>query len=230
KPLAVQYGDFAIWQRRWLEKGGLESGLGYWKEQLAEIPEEMGLPLDRPRRAVQTFAGEACRKALPAEQVAGLKRLSRKNQATLYMTLMTAFAVLLWRYSGQEDIVVGSPIANRQEARLEELIGFFVNTLVMRTRVKAGTSLRELLGEVRRTALEAYRHQDVQFERLVEELSPQRSLNRTPVFQVMFALQNAPMESQRLKGLEIAPAGSDELLVRFDMELHAVERGDEIGL
>ena len=230
KPLSVQYADFAIWQRRWLEEGGLESGLGYWKEQLAEIPEEMGLPLDRPRRAMQTFAGEACWLVLPAEQVAGLKRLSQENQATSYMTLLAGFAVLLSRYSGQEDIVVGSPIANRQEARLEELIGFFVNTLVMRTRVKAGMSLRELLGEVRRTALEAYRHQDVPFERLVEELSPQRSLNRTPVFQVMFALQNAPMESQRLKGLEVGAIGSEELRVRFDLELHAIERGEEIGL
>ena len=230
KPLSVQYADFAIWQRRWLEEGGLESGLGYWKEQLAEIPEEMGLPLDRPRRAMQTFAGEACWLVLPAEQVAGLKRLSQENQATSYMTLLAGFAVLLSRYSGQEDIVVGSPIANRQEARLEELIGFFVNTLVMRTRVKAGMSLRELLGEVRRTALEAYRHQDVPFERLVEELSPQRSLNRTPVFQVMFALQNAPMESQRLKGLEVGAIGNEELRVRFDLELHAVERGEEIGL
>ena len=118
KPLSVQYADFAIWQRRWLEEGGLESGLGYWKEQLEGIPEEMGLPLDRPRPALQTFAGEACYVSLSVEQAAGLKRLSQENQATLYMTLLTGFAVLLWRYSGQEDIVVGSPIANRQEARL----------------------------------------------------------------------------------------------------------------
>ena len=230
KPLSVQYADFAIWQRRWLEEGGLESGLEYWKEQLAEIPEEMGLPLDRPRRALQTFAGEACRLVLPAEKVAGLKRLSRENQATLYMTLLAGFGVLLSRYSGQEDIVVGSPIANRQIPQVTNLIGFFVNTLAMRMRVKAEMSLRELLGEVRRTALEAYRHQDVPFERLVEELSPQRSLNRTPVFQVMFALQNAPREAQRLKGLEVGAIGSEELRVRFDMEVHAIERGEEIGL
>jgi amino acid adenylation domain-containing protein len=230
KSLAVQYADFAMWQRRWLEERGLESGLGYWKEQLAEIPDEIGLTLDRPRPTMQTFAGEACRFVLSAEQVAGLKRLNRENQATSYMTLLAVFGVLLWRYSGQADVVVGSPIANRQESRLEALIGFFANTLVMRMQVRAGKKVRELLGEVRRTVLEAYRHQGVPFERLVEDLSPQRSLNRTPVFQVLFALQNTPMGAQRLKGVEVEPIRSEELRVRFDLEVHAIERGEEITL
>ena len=137
---------------------------------------------------------------LSAEQAAKLKQVSRENQATLYMTLLAAFGVLLARYSGQDDIVVGSPIANRQEEQLEELIGFFVNTLVMRLRLTPAMSLRELLAQVRQTALEAYRYQDIPFERLVEELSPQRSLNTTPVFQVVFALQNMPC-ARRNEGL-----------------------------
>ena len=139
------------------------------------------------------------------------------------MSLLSAFAALLARDSGQEDIVVGSPIANRQDAQLEGLIGFFVNSLAMRIRVKSEVSLRELLSAVRSETLDAYLHQDIPFERLVEELSPERSLNSTPVFQVMFALQNAPAGPQRLQGLEIEPVAGEELRVRFDLELHGIE-------
>ena len=177
KELGVQYADFAMWQREWLEGGALDEGLKYWKEKLEGIPEELELPRDHARPAVQTFGAEVCQVSLTKELTAGLKRISRESQATLYMTMLAGFAVLLSRYSGQEDIVVGSPIANRQEAQLEEMIGFFVNTLVMRVKVEREKSFRELLGEVRRTALEAYRYQDVPFERLVEELAPERSLN-----------------------------------------------------
>ena len=222
KPLAVQYADFALWQRSWLEGGALDEGLGYWKKQLAGMPEQLELPTDRPRPAVRTFEAEACQQVVSAAQVAGLKRLSEEHQATLYMTLLAAFGVLLSRYSGQDDIVVGSPIANRQEVQLEEMIGFFVNTLVMRMRVKGEMSFGELMGEVRKTALEAYQHQEIPFERLVEELSPERSLNRTPVFQVSFALQNAPWVPAHLKGLEVEPVRGGELRVRFDLEVHAV--------
>src|SRR5262249_10457822 len=173
---------------------------------------------------------ELCRVTLPAERLAGLKSLSQTNQATLYMTLLSAFSLLLERYSGQEDIVVGSPIANRQEAQLEELIGFFVNLLVMRVRVRPEVSFRELLGAVRATTLDAYLHQDIPFERVVEELSPPRNLNSTPLFQVVFALQNAPEGPQLLKGLEITPVIGDELRVRFDLELHAFERQGQLEL
>jgi len=144
------------------------------------------------------------------------------------MTLLAGFGVLMSRYSGQDDIVVGTPIANRQEARLEEMIGFFINTLVMRVRVEREKSFTELLGEVRRMALEAYQHQDVPFERLVEELSPPRSLNTTPLLQVLFALQNAPRVERRMEGMEIEPVGGDDLRVRFDLEMHAWESGDEV--
>jgi amino acid adenylation domain-containing protein len=146
------------------------------------------------------------------------------------MTLLAGLGVVLSRYSGQDDIVVGSPIANRQEAGLEELIGFFVNTLVMRVRVEGGLSLRELLGQVRQTALEAYQNQDTPFEKLVEELSPERSLNTTPLFQVMFALQNAPWDPQQMKGLQLRPAERSEHQVRFDLEVTAWEEADQIGI
>ena len=224
RPLRVQYADFALWQRRWLEGGALERGLSYWKEQLAGIPGRLELPADRPRPAMQTFGGEVCSLTLSAEQVAALKRLSQDHQSTLYMTFLAVFGMLLSRYSGQDDIVVGSPIANRQEEQLEALIGFFVNSLVMRVRPRGEMSFGELLGQVRQTALAAYEHQDVPFERLVEELSPERSLNTTPLFQVMFALQNAPMGQQQLKQLEVNPVRGGELRVRFDLEVHAFER------
>src|ERR1700721_2067909 len=230
KPLRVQYADFAIWQRRWLEGGTLEEGMKYWKEHLAGVPEHLELPTDRVRPPVQTFGAAVYRKTLSVELTRALKQLSQRNQATLYMTLLAGFSVLMSRYSGQDDIVVGSPIANRQDEQLEELIGFFVNTLVMRVRMKPETSFRELLKEVRTTTLEAYQHQDVPFERLVGELSPERSLNRTPVFQATFALQNPPWEPQRVRGLEIESVSGDEFRGRFDLEVNAWERKGQIEL
>ena len=230
KPLTVQYADFAIWQRKWLDSGVLDEGLAYWKEQLRGIPERLELPTDRARPAVQTFGAEVYQVSLSKELTTALKRISQANQATLYMTLLAGFGVLLSRYSGQDDIVVGSPIANRQEEQLEEMIGFFVNTLVMRVRVRPSMSFEELLGEVRRTALEAYQHQDVPFERLVEELSPQRSLNTAPIFQVVFALQNAPRAASRMKGLQVEAIRGEEPRVRTDLEVHAWEEGGRIEL
>lgn len=228
-PLPVQYADFALWQRSWLDENALARDLQYWKEQLRNIPEQLELPKDRPRQVMQTYAADVCDARLPAAQLALLKQLTHENQSTLYMTLLSAFALLLHRYSGQDDIVVGSPIANRQEAQLEQMIGFFVNSLVMRVRLNPEQSFTELLASTRSTALEAYQHQDVPFERLVEQLAPQRSLNKTPIFQVVFAVQNAPMGRQQLKGLEVEPVGGDELRVRFDLELHVFEHGDHLG-
>ena len=230
EPLAVQYADFTLWQRSWLDEEVLSRELAYWQEHLAGIPAWLELPTDRPRPAMQTFGAEACTLRLSADQVAALKRLGHAHQGTLYMTLLAAFAVLLARYSGQDDIVVGSPIANRQDAQLEELIGFFVNSLVMRVRVKPEARFTEVLSAVRRTTLEAYQHQDLPFERLVEELSPERSLSHSPVFQVVFALQNAPMGPQRLKGLEIEPVAGGELQVRVDLEVHGFEHAGRLDV
>jgi amino acid adenylation domain-containing protein len=228
-PLSLQYADFALWQRRWLDET-LESQLAYWRQQLAGIPEELALAKDRPRPQRQTFEAEACQIHLPAGQAAALKQLSQNNQATLFMTLLAVFATLLQRYSGQDDIVLGSPIANRQEEQLEQLIGFFVNSLVLRVRVNPEKTFSELLGEVRKMALDAYRHQDLPFERLVEELSPQRSLNKTPLYQVLFSWQNAPMRPPVFKGLEIEHLSGEGLHTHFDMELQAMEHGGAIGL
>jgi amino acid adenylation domain-containing protein len=229
RPLPVQYADFALWQRGWFESGALDDGLAYWREQLAGIPGSLQLPTDRPRPPAQTFAAAVCRARLSDRQVAELKALSRREHATLYMTLLSAFGVVLWKYSGQDDIVVGSPIANRQETALEELIGFFVNSLPMRIQMNPGASFRQLLARVRATALAAYQHQDVPFERLVEELAPERTMKSNPLFQVMFALQNAPRESPRLDGIDVVIV-EGEPRVRFDLEVHAFEVNGQVEL
>jgi hypothetical protein len=228
KPLPVQYADFTLWERKRLESGVLEEGLKYWRKQLEGIPERLDLPADHPRQQVQTFHAEAFETALSPKLSAGLKQLSRDNQATLYMTLMAAFGVLLWRYTGQDDIVVGSPIANRQDPQLEEMIGFFVNTLVIRVKMKPEETIRALLAKVRLASLEAYQHQDIPFESVVEELSPERSLNMTPLYQVIFALQNAPWRPLGLEGLQTARVRGTELRVRTDLEVHAGEEEDQV--
>ncbi|HEY2114487.1 MAG TPA: amino acid adenylation domain-containing protein [Candidatus Angelobacter sp.] len=229
QPLSIQYADFALWQRKWLDET-LAGQLSYWKQQLAGIPEELALPKDRPRPPRQTFDAAACQISLSPEQMAALKRLSKGSQVTLFMTLLALFSTLLQRYSGQDDVVLGSPIANRQEEQLEQLIGFFVNSLVLRVRVNPAQTFSELLSGVRKMALDAYRHQDLPFERLVEELSPQRSLNKTPLYQVLFLLQNAPMQAPALQGLEMEHLPGEGLHTHFDMELQAMERGDTMGL
>jgi amino acid adenylation domain-containing protein len=228
-PLTVQYADFAQWQKNWLESGALESGLAYWKATLAGIPERLQLPTDRPRPPVQTFDADIFVITLSAEETYWIKHLAKERQATLYMVLLAAFAFLMSRYSGQSDVVIGSPIANRQDAALEKLIGFFVNTLVMRVLVDENATVNELLEEVRRSTLNAYQHQDVPFEKLVEDLAPKRRLDSTPLFQVVLALQNVPSSSQTMQSLEVEPVGGEEWKVRFDLEVHAYEQGGELG-
>ena len=223
QPLALQYADYAIWQRRLLTEEKVANDLQYWKNQLAGIPEQLELPKDRLRQARRTYGADVCSITVPAEILAALKRVGHAYDATLYMALLSTFALLLQRYSGQDDIVVGSPIANRQDSQLEQLIGFFVNSLIMRVRVNAGQSLPELLAAVRGTALEAYQHQDLPFERLVEELSPERRLNAAPIFQVVFALQNAGMAAEEFRNLHVEAVAADEPRVRIDLEVHAVE-------
>lgn len=229
-PLPVQYADFTLWQRRQEERGELEKGLKYWKEQLAGIAEELNLPGDQKCPAGQRSAGEIQRSTLSAELTAKIKQASQEARATTYMTLLTGFAVLLAIYAVQDDVVVGSPIANRPETQLEELIGFFVNTLVLRVRISRRMSLRALLEEVRLTAVEAYQHQDVPFERLVAELSPERRLNRTPLFQVTFALQNAPWTPPAMRDLSIEVLDGNAAFARYDLEVHGWEEGAQIQL
>jgi ubiquinone/menaquinone biosynthesis C-methylase UbiE/acyl carrier protein len=228
--LPVQYADFALWQRELLSEEALAAELAYWNRQLAGIPERLDLPTSRPRPSLQTFAAEIWEVKLSLAQSLALKRLSRAHQTTLYMTLLAAFGVLLSRYSGQEDIVIGSPVANRLDVQLEQLIGFFVNSLVMRIQVKPELSFRALIAQVRQTTLEAYLHRDMPFERLVQEVSPQRRLNMTPIYQVSFALQNAPSAAECLEDIELEPMESDQPRVRRDLEVHAFEQEDHIGL
>lgn len=226
-PLSLQYADFALWQRKWLSETS-EGHLAYWKQQLAGIPDELALPKDHARPPRQTFVAEVCTVSLSQKQTAALKRLGHAMHATQFMTLLAIFASLLQRYSGQDDIVLGSPIANRQEEQLEQLIGFFVNSLVFRIRIDASRTFRELLTAVRTLALQAYRHQDLPFERLVEELSPQRSLNKTPLYQVLFSFQNAPAQALTLPNLELESMPGECHLTHFDLELQAVEHDERI--
>ncbi|MEH2261607.1 amino acid adenylation domain-containing protein [Nostoc sp.] len=217
--LPIQYADFAIWQRNWLQGDVLQSQLSYWQQQLANAPALLSLPTDRPRPFVQTFSGVYQEFALSKELTNGLTQLSQKQGVTLFMALLAAFDTLLYRYTGQSDILVGSPIANRDRSEIEGLIGFFVNTLVMRTDLSGNPSFSELLTRVREVALSAYTHQNLPFEMLVEALQPERDLSHTPLFQVMFFLQNAPMSEVELTGLTITPLMTEGTTAKFDLTL-----------
>ncbi|HEX6287623.1 MAG TPA: amino acid adenylation domain-containing protein, partial [Herpetosiphonaceae bacterium] len=217
-PLPIQYADFAIWQRAWLQGTVLDRQLDYWKRQLASVP-LLDLPTDRPRPAVQTFQGARRSVVLPAPLAEALTRVSQREHVTLYMTLLAAFKIVLARYTGQTDIVVGTPIANRTRTELEGLIGFFVNTLVLRTDLGGNPTLHELLSRVRETTLGAYTHQDVPFEMLVDELQPERDLSRHPLFQAMFVLQNVPLPSLSLPDIRLEPMEFDNGTAQFDLTL-----------
>ena len=187
----IQYADYAVWQREYLQGQVLEAQLTYWRQRLAGLP-ALELPTDRPRPLVSSERGGELSRLVEPAVLEAARGLSRDVGATLYMTLLAVFQVLLHRYSGQDDLAVGTPIAGRTRVELEALIGFFVNTLVLRTDLSGDPSFRVLLGRVRHTAIEAYSHQELPFEKLVEELHPDRQASRTPLFQVMFVLQNAP--------------------------------------
>ena len=221
--LPIQYADFAAWQRQWLQAEILQSQISYWKKQLEGASATLELPTDYPRPAIQTFRGTTYSFEQSVELSQALKKLSQQQGTTLFMTLLAAFQTLLWRYTGQEDIVVGSPIANRNRADIEGLIGFFVNILVLRTNLAGNPTFKELLTRVREMALGVYAHQDLPFEQLVEELQPQRSLNHTPLFQVMFALQNAPISALELPGLTLSLLESDSGSAKFDLTLDMTE-------
>jgi len=224
--LPVQYPDFADWQRRALTGEALEEQLRYWRAQLAGACRVLDLPLDRPRPPVQGSRGASLRTALPRPLAAHLATLGRSDGSTLFMILLAAFGIVLSRHSGEEGLLVGSPIANRTRPEIEELIGFFVNTLVLRIDLAAAQTFAELLGQVRRTTLGAFEHQDLPFERLVEELQPARDLSRPPLAQVSFALQNAPMEELELSELSLAPVDLPAETSPLDLVVEAVETAD----
>ncbi|MGB7923854.1 MAG: amino acid adenylation domain-containing protein, partial [Pyrinomonadaceae bacterium] len=222
--LIIQYVDYAVWQREWLQGDALERELGYWRKQLEGAPSVIELPTDHPRPAIQSFRGGQQSISLPESIAEPLRALSQRQGVTLFMTLLAAFQSLLARYSGQDEIVVGTPIAGRTRAEVEPLIGFFVNTLVLRTRVDGEKSFRELLREVREVCLGAYAHQELPFEKLVEELQPQRDLSRTPLFQVMLVLQNAPQQRLELSGLTLSTMDVETGTAKFDLVLSLTEQ------
>ncbi|HEV2765707.1 MAG TPA: amino acid adenylation domain-containing protein, partial [Pyrinomonadaceae bacterium] len=229
--LEVQYADYAVWQRGWLSGEVLEAELSYWRTQLGgELP-VLELPTDRPRPAAQSYRGASEPLRLSGELTEGLRELSRRQGCTLFMTLLAAFDALLSRYSRQEDIVVGSPVAGRNRVETERLIGFFVNTLVLRTDLSGEPSFVELMRRVREVSLGAYAHQEVPFEKLVEELQPERDPSRSPLFQVMLALQNARGASAKGaeggkdwgRALGLTTLESEAGTTKFDLTLSLVE-------
>ncbi|WP_172844444.1 non-ribosomal peptide synthetase [Tumebacillus algifaecis] len=221
--LPIQYVDFTSWQIDKLSGAELDRQLSYWKGKLGDHPPVLQLPTDRPRQAVQSHRGGAIDFRLSKELSDKLRALTHQEGVTLYMTLLTAFSSLLSRYSGQLDIAVGTPIAGRNNGQIEGLIGFFVNTLVMRTDLSGAPTFRQLLQRVRQTALDAYAHQDLPFERLVEELQPERNMSYTPLFQTMFAVQNAPMGAHHLPGLTMSSLETGQRNAKFDLNLAMTE-------
>ena len=228
-PLTIQYADYAVWQRRWITGEVLQRQLDFWRDHLSGAPALLELPTDRPRPRVQDYAGASFGFELDAELTKNLKALSQRHGTTLFMTLLAAWAALLARLSGQSDVVIGTPVANRHRAEIEPLIGFFVNTQALRIDLSSSTSVAQLLAQVRATALAAQEHQDVPFEQVVETLSPQRSLAHSPVFQVMFAWQNAPQGSLEMPGLQLQPVGAEASTIRFDLDLSLHDAGDCIA-
>ncbi|HZI10167.1 MAG TPA: amino acid adenylation domain-containing protein [Myxococcus sp.] len=223
--LPVQYADYAVWQRQWLQGEVLRRQVEYWRQKLAGA-ETLELPTDKPRPAVQSYRGSMLPVKLPKELSRRVKALCQQEGVTPFMLLLAAWQVLLHRYSGQRDVSVGTPIAGRRRAEVEGLIGFFVNTLVVRTRLEGSRSFREVLGQVKEAALEAYAHQDVPFEKLVEELKPERDLGRTPLFQVLFALQNAPMPAMEVRGLKLRQEELRRESAKFDLSLYLHEAAE----
>ncbi|HEX8276901.1 MAG TPA: amino acid adenylation domain-containing protein [Longimicrobiaceae bacterium] len=228
-PLPVQYPDFAAWQRGWLAGDVLERQLAYWRERLAGAPPLLEIPTDRPRPPVQSPRGGHRPFRVSEAATAALRELTLGEGGTLFMTLLAAWQALLGRWSGQDDVSVGTPIAGRNRVETEGLIGFFVNTLVLRAELGGAPSLRELLGQVRETTLGAYAHQDIPFEKLVEELQPERSLSHTPLFQVLFVLQNNERGRLEMGDLEVEPLGRGEgETTHFDLGMGLVESGARV--
>ncbi len=228
--LPIQYADYAVWQREWLKKDELDRQLSYWKKQLEGVPAVLNLPTDRPRPAVQSHRGARQSITLSKELSEKLKGLSRTQGVTLFMTLLAAFQTLLYRYTGQEDIVVGSPIANRTRTEIEGLIGFFVNTLVLRSNFSSNPTFKELLAQVRETALGAYAHQDLPFEKLVEELKPERTPSHSPLFQVLFNMAGQGDFNLDLPGLTTERLSFSDAESKFDLTSYVGEQKDEISV
>ena len=229
--LPIQYSDYAMWQREWFEGEVYESQLAYWKKQFATVPPALELPADHPRPSVQAyraFRGDQQSITLSADLTRRIRTLCQKENITLFMVLMAAYQILLHRYTGEEDIVVGTPIAGRPVPEIEDLIGLFINTLAIRTRVLSGATVREFLNQVKQVALGAYSHQDLPFERLVKELQPERTLAHNPLFQVMFVMQSEEILPLNLTGVAAEHFRIDHVMANFDLTLDIVEHQDKL--
>ncbi|MFN6462895.1 MAG: amino acid adenylation domain-containing protein [Nostoc sp. DedVER02] len=228
-PLAIQYSDYAAWQRNWLQGEVLEKQINYWKNQLGDASPLLELPTDYPRPSQQSYRGDRFLYSLTPELSAAVKNFSQQQGVSLFMTLLAALNILLSRYSRQNDLCIGSPIANRTHSQTEGLIGFFVNTLVLRNQINPEQSFIEFLQQTRQTCLDAYAHQDIPFEVLVEKLQPERSMSYNPLFQVMFALENNESPDLSLPGLEIEWLGVKGAIAKFDLTLMVMEYDNQLN-
>ncbi|HEY2360741.1 MAG TPA: amino acid adenylation domain-containing protein, partial [Candidatus Angelobacter sp.] len=226
--LKIQYADYAVWQREWLQGEVLERQLDYWRRQLEDLP-VLELPTDWPRPAVRSREGAAVGVHFGSELVRRMQELGRQQGLTLFMVLLGSFQLLLSRYSGQKDIAVGTDVANRTRAELEELIGFFINQLVLRTELRKDETIGEMLGRVREVCLGAYAHQDLPFERLVEEINPERHLGRSPLFQVKLVLNPPGVTEQPFAGVKLSPIGIERSSVKLDLQVNLREVGGELS-
>jgi amino acid adenylation domain-containing protein len=227
--LPIQYADFAVWQRELLQGDAYEKQLSYWTTHLKDSPALLELPTDRPRPGIQSFRGSSRSFVLAKDLAKSLLALTRKEDVTLFMALLTVFYILLHRYTRQQDIVVGTPMAGRNQSETEGLIGFFINTLAMRAQLSGDLSFRQLLKSVREVVLGASEHQGFPFEKLVEELQPERSLSYSPIFQVMFALQSVRGGGLQLPGLKLVPVQTDAVVAKFDLTLFMAESDGDIN-
>jgi thioesterase domain-containing protein/acyl carrier protein len=227
-PLPFHYADYAVWQRRWLQGEVLQKQLHYWQQQLAHAPQQVTLPLDRPRPPVQSYRGANAGKTLPTRDFQILKKLCGTEGVTLFMLLLAAFQTVLYRVTGQEDIVVGSPIANRTRSEVEHIVGFFVNTLVLRTNLAGNPTFRALLKQVRALMLDAYANQDLPFEQLVQMLRVERNISYSPLFQIMFVLQNTPWSMPVFAGLEVELFAQENATSKFDVALTITQKDNEL--
>lgn len=231
-PLEIQYADFSLWQRQWLQGEVLNRQIDYWKQQLNSIPPTHSLPLDKARPSRLTFVGESIDQNIPGSALLQIKKFCDLHDVTLFMFLQTAFTVLVGRYSGTDDVVIGTPIAGRTHREVEKLIGFFVNALVIRTDLSGAPTFSELLRRNKQTILDAYDHQHIPFEMLVEEIQPERQMNHNPIIQVMFAVQNSEQVEINLAGLEFVDVEGDAPTekIRFDLEVHVNEFDDRLSI
>ncbi|MBU2713154.1 non-ribosomal peptide synthetase, partial [Zooshikella harenae] len=229
-PLPLQYADYAIWQRQWLQGDHLEAHLAYWRQQLSGAPDIHSIPLDKPRPAVQVYTGDVFEASLSSQLTNRFINLCQQQGATLFMGLNTALSLLLSRYSGDQDILIGTPVANRDQLELSALVGFFVNNLVIRTHVAPNSTFIDLLAQTRATALEAYEHQHVSFEHLVEAIQPSRHLSHHPLFQVMLAVQNTPAGKLELNEVDWESMPANNTVTAFDLTLNVEETSQGLAL